>query len=59
MIEQLASVKAAALRDDDNVFDVAYERQGAEGDAATVSATDIKAWGEWWGVRWGVGSGGG
>ncbi len=30
----------AALREDDNVFDVSYEGQGEEG--ATASATDVK-----------------
>ncbi len=43
--EAAARAKAEALRDDDNVFDVAFESQGAGGDAAdsVVSATDIKA----------------
>lgn len=42
--EKAAQAKAAALRDDDNVFDVSYENQGAEGEGAnTLSATDIKA----------------
>lgn len=40
ILEQQAAAKAAALRDDDNVFDVSFERQG-DGDG-TVSATDIK-----------------
>jgi len=42
--ETAARAKADALRDDDNVFDVAFEQQGAGGDAAdsVVSATDIK-----------------
>lgn len=40
IMEQQAAAKAAALRDDDNVFDVSFERQG-DGDG-TVSATDIK-----------------
>ena len=42
--ETAARAKAEALRDDDNVFDVAFEQQGAGGDAAdsVVSATDIK-----------------
>lgn len=43
--EKAAQAKAAALRDDDNVFDVSYENQGtdtAEGAASTLSATDIK-----------------
>lgn len=39
-LEKAAAIKAAALRDDDNVFDVAYEQQGAED--AVLSATDIK-----------------
>ena len=41
--EKAAQAKAAALRDDDNVFDVSYEQQG-EGDG-TLSATDIKVGG--------------
>lgn len=40
ILEMQAAAKAAALRDDDNVFDVSFERQG-EGDS-TLSATDIK-----------------
>ncbi len=40
ILEMQAAAKAAALRDDDNVFDVSYERQG-DGDG-TLSATDIK-----------------
>lgn len=40
LLEQAAAAKAAALHDDDNVFDVSYEAQG-EGDG-TLSATDIK-----------------
>ena len=42
--ERAAEAKAAALRDDDNVFDVSYENQGGEGDGGggTLSATDIK-----------------
>ena len=39
MMEKAAAMKAEALRDDDNVFDVSYENQGEDG---TVSATDIK-----------------
>jgi hypothetical protein len=68
--EKAAQAKAAALRDDDNVFDVSYEQQG-EGDG-TLSATDIKV-GGWvgcggaellvgWGGRgqwWCCGAGGG
>ncbi len=44
-LEEAARLKEAALRDDDNVFDVAYEQQGGGGAEAanTVSATDIKA----------------
>ena len=41
--EKAAQMKAAALRDDDNVFDVSYEQQG-DGDG-TLSATDIKVGG--------------
>ncbi len=41
-IEEAHRAKAAALRDDDNVFDVAYEQQGSEGQDV-LSATDIKA----------------
>lgn len=41
-LEEAARARAAALADDDNVFDVAYEQQGAEGGADTLSATDIK-----------------
>ena len=40
ILEKAAAAKAAALQDDDNVFDVAYEHQG-EGDS-TLSATDNK-----------------
>ncbi len=40
-IEEAHRAKAAALRDDDNVFDVAYEQQGSEGQDV-LSATDIK-----------------
>ena len=40
LAEKAHRIKADMLRDDDNVFDVAYEQQG-EVDA-TVSATDIK-----------------
>ena len=39
-LEKAVAAKAAALRDDDNVFDVSFEAQG-EGEA-TLSATDIK-----------------
>ena len=34
-------MKEAALRDDDNVFDVSYENQG-DNTTDVVSATDIK-----------------
>lgn len=46
LLEEAARAKEAALRDDDNVFDVSYEQQGGErGEAAdVVSATDIKVW---------------
>lgn len=42
--EAVARAKADALRDDDNVFDVSFEQQGAGGNVAdsVVSATDIK-----------------
>ena len=40
-MEEAHRAKAAALRDDDNVFDVAYEQQGGEGQDV-LSATDIK-----------------
>lgn len=40
-MEEAHRAKAAALRDDDNVFDVAYEQQGSEGQDV-LSATDIK-----------------
>ena len=44
-LEEAARLKEAALADDDNVFDVAFEQQGGGGAEAanTVSATDIKA----------------
>lgn len=35
-------MKEESLRDDDNVFDVAFENQGGEAAEHTVSATDIK-----------------
>ena len=41
MQEKAAAMKADALRDDDNVFDVSYEQQGS-GEDSTLSATDIK-----------------
>ena len=41
LAETAARNKAEALKDDDNVFDVSYERQGG-GAEDTVSATDIK-----------------
>lgn len=40
--EKAHRVKEESLRDDDNVFDVAFENQGAEVAEQTVSATDIK-----------------
>ncbi|KAL6782065.1 hypothetical protein ACKKBF_B10535 [Auxenochlorella protothecoides x Auxenochlorella symbiontica] len=40
-LEKAAAAKVAALRDDDNVFDVAFEQQG-EGGEGVLSATDIK-----------------
>lgn len=40
LLEKSVREKEAALRDDDNVFDVAYEQQGDGTD--TLSATDIK-----------------
>lgn len=40
-VEEAHRAKAAALRDDENVFDVAYEQQGNEGQDV-LSATDIK-----------------
>ena len=39
MMEKAAAMKADALRDDDNVFDVSYEQSGED---STLSATDIK-----------------
>ena len=41
--EKAHRVKEESLRDDDNVFDVAFENQGGEAAEHTVSATDIKA----------------
>ena len=43
-VEEAARAKEAALRDDDNVFDVAYEQQGGGGAEGgdVLSATDIK-----------------
>ncbi|CAD7700689.1 unnamed protein product [Ostreobium quekettii] len=38
-LEKALRIKEAALRDDDNVFDVSYEGQGEE---STLSATDVK-----------------
>ena len=38
--EKAVRLKQDALRDDDNVFDVAFENQGETTD--TVSATDVK-----------------
>lgn len=40
--EKAHRVKEESLRDDDNVFDVAFENQGGEAAEHTVSATDIK-----------------
>ena len=40
-LEKAHQAKAAALQDDDSVFDVAYEQQG-EGADANQSTTDIK-----------------
>jgi ATP-binding cassette subfamily F protein 1 len=40
IMEKAAAAKAAALHDDDNVFDVSFEKQG-DGES-TLSATDIK-----------------
>ena len=40
-MERALQIKAAALQDDDNVFDVAFERQG-EDTESTLSTTDIK-----------------
>lgn len=40
IMEKAAAAKAAALQDDDNVFDVSFEKQG-DGES-TLSATDIK-----------------
>ncbi|KAF5839706.1 P-loop containing nucleoside triphosphate hydrolase protein [Dunaliella salina] len=39
-MEKAYQLKLAALREDDNVFDVSYEGQGE--DSATASATDVK-----------------
>lgn len=41
-LEEAYRAKEAALREDDNVFDVAYEAQGGEGGSDVLSATDIK-----------------
>ena len=38
--EKAVQIKAAALADDDDVFDVAFEQQGEAG--TTASATDIQ-----------------
>ena len=40
--EKAHRIKEESLRDDDNVFDVAFENQGGEAAEHTVSATDIK-----------------
>lgn len=42
LLEKAYREKEAALRDDDNVFDVSYESQAA-GISDVLSATDIKA----------------
>ena len=42
LAEKAHRVKEESLRDDDNVFDVAFENQGAETSESVVSATDIK-----------------
>lgn len=42
LLEKAHREKEAALRDDDNVFDVSYENQG-DSTSDVVSATDIKA----------------
>jgi ATP-binding cassette subfamily F protein 1 len=39
-MEKAHRMREEAMREDDNVFDVAFEGMGAED--ATVSATDIK-----------------
>lgn len=41
LLEKAHREKESALRDDDNVFDVAFENQGASA-ADIISATDIK-----------------
>jgi hypothetical protein len=42
-MEKAYQMKQEAMREDDNVFDVAFEGQG--GDAAAIfSATDVKVW---------------
>ena len=41
LLEKSVRMKEEMLRDDDNVFDVAFEQQG-EGTDNTLSATDIK-----------------
>ena len=40
--ERALAMKEAALRDDDNVFDVAYEGMGESRTAAQENATDVK-----------------
>ena len=42
LAEKAHRIKEESLRDDDNVFDVAFENQGLEGAEGAVSATDIK-----------------
>lgn len=41
LAEKALQIKQAALADDDNVFDVAFEQQG-ENAESTLSTTDIK-----------------
>ena len=40
--EKAHRIKEESLRDDDNVFDVAFENQGIDAAEGAVSATDIK-----------------
>ena len=44
-MEKAHQAKLAALADDDNVFDVAFEQQGDGTEGATLSTTDIKVGG--------------
>ena len=41
-MEKAHQAKLAALADDENVFDVAFEQQGDGTEGATLSTTDIK-----------------